>query len=173
MPTKQILTKKEQTVFVLDDKGKKIEYKTGPKKGQYKRKIKAPARYSTELDVMAIGEFFADGSDIIVIENMGTSFGNSARSTRTTAMNFGKLLALAEYSEAEIVIVSPNKWKKDLGLTDDKLKSVEMAEKLNPEGVFRTPRGALLDGNAEAFLIRYWFLEFEYANILKDRNESK
>ena len=169
MPTKQVLVSKEQTVFVRDG-SKKVVYKTGPKAGEFKTKIKKAAKYATELDVMAIGEFFSDGADIIVIENMGTSFGNSARSTRTTAMNFGKLLALAEYSEAEIVIVSPNKWKKDLGLNDDKLKSVEMAEMLNPEGIFRTPRGALLDGNAEAFLIRHWFMEFEYAKYLKVKN---
>jgi hypothetical protein len=159
MPTRQVVTKPAVMILAKDSNGKKQYYKSGPNVGQPKYKIKTPAKYALELDVFAIRDMFQD-SDVIVIEAQGTSFGNSAKSTRTTSMNFGKLLAIAELSGAKVVTVAPHKWKADLGLTDDKEACVELAETLSGTS-FRTSRGALQDGPAEAYLIRHWYLRQE------------
>lgn len=156
MPTKRIEVKPAVTVFVKDEKGKKVVYKTGPNKGEFKRIIKTPAKYKEELDVHTLFELLKD-ADVIVIEGQGTSRGNSAKATRSTSMNFGKILAIAELQYADIHIVSPQKWKADLELSQEKIDSIEMAEKL-AKTTFRTDRGALRDGPAEAFLIRHWYI---------------
>jgi hypothetical protein len=156
MPTRRVEVKPAVTVFAKDSKGKKQQYITGPRKGEFKRIIKTPAKYKEELDVHAVYKLLKD-ADIVVIEGQGTSRGNSAKATRSTSMNFGKLLAIAELCHTDIVIVSPQKWKADLKLSQEKTDSIEMAEKL-AKTTFRTERGALKDGPAEAFLVRYWYI---------------
>jgi len=156
MPTKKIEIKPAITVFAKDSKGNKVIYKSGPNKGEFKRIIKTPAKFKEELDVHTLLDILKH-ADIIVIESQGISRGNSAKATRSTAMNFGKVLAIAELSNAEIHLVSPGKWKSDLKLSQEKIDSINMAEKLSGHS-FRTDRGALKDGPAEAFLIRHWFI---------------
>ena len=135
--------------------GKKQFYKSGPKKGQVKMKVKTPAKFQRELDLPYIFDIFKSHS-IVVLESPGTSFGNAARSTATTNRNFGKLLACAELAGCCTITVAASKWKKDLGLTKDKLECVCKAEQLTGRS-FRTTRGKLLDGPAEAFLIGHWY----------------
>jgi len=136
--------------------GKKQYYKSGKNKGEVKMKQKSPAKYEEKLDVSTIYQHFTD-VEVVIFESPGTSMGNAARSTATTNRNFGKLLALAELAECQIITVAPHKWKKDLGVTKDKLECVTLAEKLSGLS-FRTARGALIDGPAEAWLIGYWYL---------------
>ena len=162
MPTIKVELKAARYIQDLDSKGKKQYIKSGPNKGQLKMKLKTPAKYETKLDLHTIYKLFTD-ADIIVFESQGTSFGNSAKSTRTTSVNYGKLLAIAELSNSTIVIVPPHVWKKALGLSKDKLESIALAEKLS-NAVFRTKRGALLDGPAEAYLIQHWY------TITKDKH---
>lgn len=152
------------TVLIKDAKGRKQYYKSGPLAGQPKFKIKTPAVYDKSLDVRAILNLIRD-CDVVVIESQGTTLGNSAASSRTTSINFGKILACAELTQAKIVTIAPHKWKADLKLSKDKLDSVIMAETLTGQS-FRTSQGALLDGQAEAFLIRHWYL----THYLKDQN---
>ena len=150
MPIVAIETK--AAIMVLDLKnGKKQYYKSGLLKGEARHKIKVPAKYEKRLDLQSIYKYF-NQVDVIVLESPGISKGNAANATATTNRNFGKLLACAELASCKIVTVSPNKWKKDLGLSKDKLESVELAEKLSGMS-FRTIRGALMDGPAEAWLI--------------------
>lgn len=158
MPVTQLLTKPAITVFEKDSKGNKLYYKTGPNKGEPKRRIKTPAKYATELDLGLIFKYFND-ADTVVFEQPGTSIGNAARSTASTNRNFGKLLACAELAGCKIITVPPHKWKKDLGLSKDKLESVVLAENIS-KLLFRTSRGALLDGPAEAYLILHWYLNY-------------
>lgn len=156
MPTRRIVIKPARTIFAKDEKGNKIIYKSGLKKGEFKQIIKTPAKYKEELDVHALSNLLKD-TDIIVIEGQGTSRGNSAKATRSTSMNFGKILAVAELQNAKIHIVSPQKWKNDLHLSQEKVDSIELAEKLSGDS-FRTERGALKDGPAESYLIRHWYI---------------
>lgn len=159
MPTKELTLKPALYQFALKD-GKKQLIKSGPNAGQYKQKVRTPAKTATELDVAAIyGLFvsdFHDGPNTVVFELPGNSRGNSARSTATTFLNYGKLLAIAELADCTIVTVPANKWKKDLVVTKDKDQCVTLAETLSGLS-FRTPRGALKDGPAEAWLIGHWY----------------
>jgi hypothetical protein len=145
-------------VLVLDlDSNKRKQYvKSGPNKGKVKYKQKTAAKYETKLDIYKLTEVF-NNADIVAIEAQGTSFGNSAKSTRTTAFNAGIIHAVATLSGAEVVYVAANKWKKDLGVSKDKLECVELAEFLTGMS-FRTKRNRLLDGEAEAMLIRHWYI---------------
>lgn len=138
--------------------GKKQYYKSGPNQGEVKMKVKTPAKTENQLDLKTILSYFRVAGTI-VFESPGISMGNAARSTATTNRNFGKLLACAEIAKCKIVTVTPAKWKKDLGITKDKLECVNLAEKLSGLS-FKTERGALIDGPAEAWLIRHWYINY-------------
>lgn len=157
MPIKKRIIKDAIYVLDKDSKGRKQVYKTGPNKGKVKKKLKTAAKYATELDLKSIYNIFKDAS-VVVFEGMQQSFGNSAKSTKTTAYNEGKLHAVAELANCTIVVVPPHKWKKDMKLSNEKIESVQMAEQLRPHEKFRTPKGRLLDGRAEAILIREWWI---------------
>jgi hypothetical protein len=154
-PTISIETKPAVYVNALDSKGKKQIYKSGPNKGQVKRKIKTPAKVARELDLFRI-QFLLEEAETFIIEQPGNSIGNSARSTASTYRRYGELIATATLTGCKVITVSAAKWKKDLNLTKDKLQCVEKAEELSGLS-FRTERGALRDGEAEAFLIAYWY----------------
>lgn len=160
MPTKEIILKEATYQFALKD-GKKQEIKSGPNKGEFKKKIRTKAKTARELDVDAIYNLFItdykDGEypNTVVMELPGNSRGNSARSTATTFFNYGKLHALAEVAGCIVETVPANKWKKDLNVSKDKEECVALAEELSGMS-FRTERGALKDGPAEAWLIQHW-----------------
>lgn len=156
-PLKRVIDKKPVFILDKDKSGKKQYYKTGPKAGQLKYKVKTPEKFHFELDMGKIIEFIKD-SKIVVLEVPGLTRGNMAKATRTTMINFGILKALSELNAEKVIYVSPQHWKKDLRLSADKLEAIEMAEK-ETDTSFRTSRGALLDGPAEGFLLRKWYLE--------------
>ena len=167
MPTVKVETKPARYKFDLLN-GKKQFIKSGPNKGQAKTIQISAAKYEINLALNEIKDFFTFSEPekvAIILESPAMSFGNSASSTATTNQNFGKLLAVAELCKLNIFTVPPHKWKKDLGLTKDKLQCVEFAEKLF-EKSFRTDRGALLDGQAESALIGYWYINHK----LKEEN---
>lgn len=78
-------------------------------------------------------------------------------------VGFGKILAALEIRGIEIKLVRPGIWKKALNLPKEKEAAVARAESLEPRIEFRTPRGRLLDGKAEAFLIAFY-------GMMKERN---
>jgi len=156
MPTYKNVVKKKLMQLDLKD-GKKQVIKSGPNKGQFKMKVRSPEKTKTELNILEI-LFLMEESDVIIIERQNPRPGNSASSSFTTGINYGKLLACVELSGTKKVIVNPNVWKKYLKLSDDKLKSVEMAESLTGKS-FRTKRGRLKHDEAESMLIGHWYLE--------------
>ena len=166
MPTTEIILKAPVMVQALDKAGKKVIIKSGPDKGQVKMKIKTPAVTKRELDVFKIQELFeSNNKQTIVLELPGNSIGNSARSSSTTDRNFGKLLAIAELSGANVVTVPANQWKKALSsLSKDKIDSVNLAEQLSGAS-FRSPKNKLYDGLAEALLIGYYYSEKIKSNL--------
>ena len=166
MPTTEIILKAPVMVQALDKAGKKVIIKSGPDKGKVKMKIKTPAVTKRELDVFKIQELFeSNNKQTIVLELPGNSIGNSARSSSTTDRNFGKLLAIAELSGANVVTVPANQWKKALSsLSKDKIDSVNLAEQLSGAS-FRSPKNKLYDGLAEALLIGYYYSEKIKSNL--------
>ena len=158
MPTYTKIIKPAVEVFRRDEKGNKMFYKSGPMKGLAKYKIKAPAKTKKFIDVVMLADWFA-GMDIIILEDTGTTVGNSARTTKTTQVNWGKLYACAELSGAEIIVVTAGKWKGDLGLPADKLPTIEFVEKETGRS-FRTEKGALRDGEADATAIAIWYRDY-------------
>ena len=162
MPIQKIETKPARYVFAKDDKGKKILIKSGPNKGQYKQKLKSPAKYSTELDIHALYKIL-DSQDttnrVLAIELPGNTIGNSARSTGTTFMNYGKILAIAELLNYSIVKIPANKWKKHFNLPADKTPTVNLAQLERPDEKFISDRGKLLDGKADACIIYKYYME--------------
>jgi crossover junction endodeoxyribonuclease RuvC len=74
-------------------------------------------------------------------------------------VNYGRVLGVLEATGIPVVNASPQKWKQAMGLrTQDKGMSVRLAAELFPDYAhnFYGPRGAGLDGRAEAALIAYW-----------------
>ncbi len=132
MPTNRILIKPRQVQFDLDysttKSGKKQFIKSGPNKGQVKMKIKSPAKYKHELNIKYLYDLFK-AQDVIIIEKQNPQPGNSAVSSASTMRNYGKLLALAELSEAKLVLVAPMTWKKHFGLALSKQERKLMTPK--------------------------------------------
>ena len=74
-------------------------------------------------------------------------------------VNYGRVLGVLEYLFDDVTHVSPQKWKQALGLRgEDKSMSVALAAELFPQlkDQLYGPRGAALDGRAEALLIAYY-----------------
>ncbi len=171
MPIKKIETKPARYVYDLKD-GKKQYFKTGSRKGEPKMKLKTKAKYKTELDTAAIFNLL-DMSDIIVIEKQGIRPGNSAMSSASTMIGYGKLLALAELSEAFIYIIQPQVWKKHFGLNLNqlerkKLTSTEYKKLSIPIAYEKSGIRTSKDGEADAIVIGYYFIEELLQTYIKD-----
>ena len=97
-------------------------------------------------------------SRVFAIEHPLARSGESDWGHLRSGTNFGKLIMLAEISDADAVYTPmPHTWKQNMRLSADKTQSVERAELLFPEFTgFRGPRGGLRDGIAEAALIAEW-----------------
>ncbi len=182
MPTKQICIQEKLTQLDLKD-GKKQIIKSGPNKGNPKMKVRRPAKYKTELDCKILtGLMFA--ADMIIIEKQGCQVMNSTKACSTTMFNYGKLIAIAEVSETKYITALPSTWKTAMHITmskDEKkalgnnsaditrtlkAKAVSLAKRLSGRN-FVSERGRMLDGEAEAYLIGYWFIN------TKDKKDDK
>lgn len=90
--------------------------------------------------------------DFVIIERPTFRHGNSAKSTINTFFNYGRLTACFEsWGEVE-----PAAWKKQMGLSKDKMASLEMAIALFPSLTSMLARNKD-HGRAEALLIAEWF----------------
>ena len=163
MPVYRIETKPKREVQDLLD-GKKQYYKSGSKKGQIKMKLKSAAKYRTELNVIQIHSIFdyLEPEDVIVIERQNPRPGNSASSSFTTGINYGKLLALAELSEAKIELIAPGVWKKYFGLdlkpAEKKLLTNTQYKQMSIDKAFELSNiQTTKDGIADAICIGYHY----------------
>ena len=166
MPIKKIIVKEAITVFKYKDPKKLV--KSGKNKGQRPTIIKSKAKYRTELDMNQIKILFDCHSiqdRVAYIEMPGNTRGNSAKATKTTMMNYGKLLAVLELLGYRIEEIPANLWKRSMGLPKAKINTIEFVEKATGKS-FRTERGALKDGEADAMAIYMYGCkkEKEYAS---------
>jgi hypothetical protein len=158
MPITKIETKKAQ--YVYKNSNPKIVIKTGANKGERPKKLKSAAKYKTELDMYSIYRFMNDKKvEYGVIEDIGFTVGNSSKTLKTTAFNFGAIVAIFKILKIPHKLIRPHLWKKDLDLGKDKLETIEFVERLYPEFEFRTKRGALLDGHADSVAIGHWHIQ--------------
>jgi crossover junction endodeoxyribonuclease RuvC len=75
-------------------------------------------------------------------------------STFKFGMAFGSAITIIERFSKTVHMVTPQKWKKDMGLTSVKADSLSMARKLWP----LAPLHRVMDnGRAEALLLAEWY----------------
>jgi Holliday junction resolvasome RuvABC endonuclease subunit len=88
-----------------------------------------------------------------VIESVHSMPGQGVSSSFKFGIAFGMAIAIMERVNCPWMLVTPQKWKKELGLTADKDESLEMARKLWPNA----PLARKMDnGRAEALLMAEW-----------------
>lgn len=76
-------------------------------------------------------------------------------STFTFGVGFGYIKGMLEAFEIPYQEISPQKWKKEFGLTNDKAKSIEVCKRLFPAVSLRPTEKSRVnnDGMAEAVLM--------------------
>lgn len=88
-----------------------------------------------------------------VIESVHSMPNQGVSSSFKFGIAFGMAIAIMERINCPWMLVTPQKWKKEMGLTADKNESLEMARKLWPNA----PLARKLDnGRAEALLMAEW-----------------
>ena len=93
-----------------------------------------------------------------VIESVHSMPGQGVSSSFKFGIAFGMAIAIMERVNCPWMLVTPQKWKKELGLTADKDESLEMARKLWPNA----PLARKMDnGRAEALLMAEWLRKQE------------
>ena len=96
-----------------------------------------------------------DGQDcVIAVEAVHSMPRDGVRQAFSFGSSYGGVLALAQRFRAPWVLVPPQQWKKDLGLTSDKEDSLLMARDLWPEAPLARKKD---NGRAEALLIARWY----------------
>jgi len=175
MPIKKVITAPKLVQLDLDLKGKKQYVKSGPNKGKAKTKLRRAEQSFKDFDIHAFKDIIElYNPDVIVIEKQHPRPGGSSASCAKTMVNYGKLLAIAETLCLNTVTVHPTVWKEYFNVTLTKeqrhtmpsayqtiaLKtlSINKAEELSGKS-FISPRGTMLDGLAEAYLIGLWYYQ--------------
>ena len=180
MPLLRVETVPKLEQFDLKD-GKKQVIKSGPNKGKFKMKLRRAAKYEKILDIGIIFSLMKM-SDIIVIEQQSCRPGNGSTQCAKTMTNYGRLLGMAEVCKSlydtELHIAIPSVWKRDMHITmskDEKkacgsptlvtetlkAKACSLARSLFPGNDFKTAKGRMLDGQAEACILGQWHINKE------------
>ncbi len=114
-----------------------------------------------EVDGYRIARLFEEwqadcGPLKVMIEQVGSMPGQGVASTFRFGQGFGTLLGVVQAGSLSLHRVRPQKWKKDMGLTNkDKDASRHLATEIWPEHSDRW-QFKYLDGVAEAALIAEW-----------------
>ena len=89
-----------------------------------------------------------------IIERSSSSPQQGVSSAFNYGVGFGSLLGACGVLSIPLHLVSPAKWKRDLGLSSDKNASLDKARLLFPAAPLSRNKD---DGIAEALLIAWWF----------------
>ena len=97
----------------------------------------------------------ADVPCICCIEQVHALHGNGVTSSFEFGKSFGWLLGVLDAFQIPYQPITPQKWKREFGLTSDKSKSIEVCKRLYPNlSLLRTERSRKEDDNcAEAVLL--------------------
>ena len=101
----------------------------------------------------------------IMIEDVHSIFGTSARSNFIFGKNVGIVQTVANSLGERVDLVAPKKWQKALGVKTKgkaiKKEVAEICDRLYPKTSVRGPKGGLLDGLSDSLLIaHYAFLTY-------------
>lgn len=145
-------------------------------KGKKKKNIIAEGMLLQVLDDWnTVPRYASDPHDhIFLIEKQQAMPGQGVVSMFNHGYNYGVLIGSLIAVDAEFYYVTPQKWKKAMGLTSkDKGASVDLAIELFPdaESVLTTRRGRKLHGRADALLISE-YLRRNYAEIKKSAQKN-
>lgn len=89
-----------------------------------------------------------------IIERVSAMPKQGVSSSFGFGVNFGSVLGVLQALEVRIELVTPAKWKRDLGLTAEKHASLHKARLLFPKSELHLCKH---DGRAEALLIAHWY----------------
>jgi hypothetical protein len=98
----------------------------------------------------------------IMIEDVHSIHGMSAKSNFQFGANVGRVNTVAEATGFMVDKVTPKKWQKEVGVkstTKGKAIKPEVAEicsRLYPDVSIRGPKGGLLDGRSDALMIAHY-----------------
>lgn len=107
------------------------------------------------IDVQALSRFLraADGAEVVgIVERAQAMPRQGVSSAFNYGLTFGSILTALAAEGIGYELVSPAKWKRDLGLSADKRESVDRVRQIYP--TFPVKRSQ--DGIAEAILIARW-----------------
>lgn len=107
----------------------------------------------TEFTAQVWGRMPAGKSIRATIERVSARPGQGVSSMFAFGAAFGSILSAVQSLPASIELVTPNVWKRELGVAKDKACSLDRARLLFPQASLKRNRD---DGRAEALLIAYW-----------------
>ena len=94
------------------------------------------------------------GSDLeMCVEAVHAMPRQGLSSTFKFGVAYGMALAITQRINAPVHLVTPQKWKKDLGLSSDKNESLAMARTLFPNAPLARKKD---NGRAESLLLAHW-----------------
>lgn len=115
--------------------------------------------YSSEKLIDLCRTYAINNSSIaIFVEKVHAMPGQGVTSMFNFGMGYGKILGILEAFEMPYELITPQSWKKYVGVTSDKMTSIRKAQYLFPDvSLLPTKRSRVPnDGMAEALLIAYY-----------------
>jgi len=124
--------------------------------------IKTNEKGKKQIDVDALISWFkevtaGETAPIILMESVHAQPTGSIANF-SMGYSLGTVQAIAKTLGGEVILIDPRKWKKALGLTSDKKKSLEMARKLFPQLADQL-KLVKHHNKAEALLILYYYMK--------------
>lgn len=116
----------------------------------------------TFVDGAAVARFLSDyDASFAIIELVHSYSRQGVRGVFTFGCQYGGIVSVVRGLCIPHKLVTPQRWKKDLGLTSDKDLARARAAKQFPKAASEFARKCD-DGRAEAALIAWWFLKSGY-----------
>lgn len=97
---------------------------------------------------------YIGGDSVAIVERVSAMPKQGVASSFGFGVNFGSVLGVLQALQIRIELVTPAKWKRDLGLTAEKHASLHKARLLFPRAELHLCKH---DGRAEALLIAHWY----------------
>ena len=106
---------------------------------------------------------------VIMIEDVKSLFGMSAKSNFNFGYNVGVVNTIASAAEVSVDLVMPKKWQKHVGVRakgkDIKKDVASICDRLYPHVSVRGPKGGLQDGKSDALMIAHYASQTFHVNI--------